>query len=111
MRTVSLLTQVMTVPVASGATNIGLDLAAHPRTAKTIAAGMLTIALGLGGFTAWAATAPLASAALAPGVIGVESSRKTVQHVRGGIIADLLVKEGEHVRAGQVLVRLDDVET
>ena len=73
------------------------DLAAHPRTTKTIAAGLLTIALGIGGFTAWAATAPLASAALAPGLIGVESNRKTVQHVKGGIIAELLVREGERV--------------
>ena len=107
----SMVTQVMPVSGVSVAADLGPDLAAHPRTAKTIAAGVLTIALGIGGFTAWAATAPLASAALAPGVIGVESNRKTVQHVQGGIIADLLVKEGERVRAGQVLVRLDDVET
>jgi HlyD family secretion protein len=107
----SMATQVMAVPGVSVAADVGPDPAAHPRTTKTIAAGVLTIALGLGGFTAWAATAPLASAALAPGLIGVESHRKTVQHVKGGIIADLLVREGERVQAGQVLVRLDDVET
>src|SRR4051794_11964580 len=107
----SMVTQVMPASGVSVAADVGPDLAAHPRTTKTITAGLLTIALGIGGFTAWAATAPLASAAMAPGVIGVESNRKTVQHVKGGIIADLLVKEGERVRAGQVLVRLDDVET
>jgi HlyD family secretion protein len=108
---VSMTTQAMTVPGVSVAADLGPDLTAHPRTARTIAAGVLTIALGIGGFTTWAATAPLASAALAPGVIGVESNRKTVQHLQGGIIAELLVREGERVRAGQVLVRLDDIET
>ena len=55
-------TQAMTVPGVSVAADLGPDLTARPRTAKTIAAGVLTIALGIGGFTAWAATAPLASA-------------------------------------------------
>ena len=72
-----------------------------------VAAGIGVIALFFGGFGAWAALSPLSSAAIAPGVVAVESNRKTVQHLEGGIIEQILVKEGEQVRAGQVLLRLD----
>ncbi|GAA0575259.1 HlyD family type I secretion periplasmic adaptor subunit [Caenispirillum bisanense] len=61
--------------------------------------------VGLGG---WAATAPLASAVTASGALVVESNRKTVQHLEGGIVADILVRDGDHVRAGQPLLRLDE---
>ena len=60
--------------------------------------------LGLG---TWSAFAPLESAAIAPGVVEAESSRKTIQHLEGGIIKDILVADGDIVRAGQILVRLD----
>ena len=65
---------------------------------------------GLGGFAAWADMAPLASAVVASGIIAVDTSRKTVQHVEGGSIAELLVRDGDRVDTGQVLLRLDDVE-
>ena len=47
---------------------------------------------------------------MAPGIVRVETERKTVQHLEGGIIAELLVREGDRVTGGQVLVRLDDLE-
>jgi HlyD family secretion protein len=62
------------------------------------------------GFGAWATHAPLESAAIAGGVIEAESSRKTIQHLEGGIIARILVKDGDEVTAGQVLIRLDDTK-
>lgn len=82
-----------------------------PPVRRPIVAGLAAVALGLGGFGSWAALAPLSSAAVAPGVIQVESSRKAVQHRDGGIIAELLVREGDRVAAGQLLLRLDDVES
>ncbi len=62
------------------------------------------------GFGGWAATAPLQSAAVAPGVLSVESYRKTVQHLEGGIVAKILVQEGQSVSAGQTLIQLDTTQ-
>ncbi|MEA3639607.1 MAG: HlyD family type I secretion periplasmic adaptor subunit [Lamprobacter sp.] len=73
--------------------------------------GLLILLIGLGGFLIWAALAPISSAAVAPGVVTVEGARKTVQHLDGGIVADILVREGDKVDADQLLVRLDDRET
>jgi HlyD family type I secretion membrane fusion protein len=70
--------------------------------------GFLVIVLGIGGLGAWAALAPLQGAALASGTVKVSSERKTVQHLEGGIIKEILVKDGDKVTAGQVLIRLDD---
>lgn len=74
-------------------------------------AGALIILAAFGGFGGWAATAPLGSAALAPGVVTVDSYRKTVQHLEGGIVKEVLVREGDLVAAEQVLLRLDDTQT
>lgn len=58
----------------------------------------------------WAALAPLDSAAVAPGVIKVAGDRKLIQHLEGGIIAELNAANGDIVKAGKVLVRLDDTQ-
>ena len=62
-----------------------------------------------GGLGGWAAFAPLDSAVLSHGAIKVEGNRQTLQHVDGGIVAELLVKDGDYVEQGQVLLRLDQV--
>ncbi|MFP6771901.1 MAG: biotin/lipoyl-binding protein [Alphaproteobacteria bacterium] len=61
----------------------------------------------IGGF--WATMAPLSGAVIAPGIVSPESSRKTVQHLEGGIIQTLKVREGQRVRAGDLLVVLENV--
>jgi HlyD family secretion protein len=77
---------------------------------QIILAGVISFALvpGLGG---WAALTSFAGAVIAPGQLVVESEVKKVQHPTGGVIGKLLVKDGEHVRAGDVLVRLDETQT
>jgi HlyD family secretion protein len=96
------------------ATEIGTadqrDYEKRLRLRGLIVAGILVILCFFGGFGAWAALAPLASAAVAPGTVTVDSHRKTVQHLEGGIISELLVRNGDRVKAGQVLLRLEDVE-
>ncbi len=62
------------------------------------------------GFGVWATYAPLESAAIAGGEIEAEFSRKTVQHLEGGIVGHILVKDGDEVAAGQPLISLDDTK-
>ena len=64
--------------------------------------------LVLGGFVVWATFAPLAEGVVAYGNVSVENNRKVVQHLEGGIIQDVLVKEGEHVVSDQPLLILTD---
>ena len=58
----------------------------------------------------WSAVAPLESAAIANGFIAVESSRKTIQHLEGGIISKIHVRDGQSIVAGQLLVQLEDTK-
>lgn len=69
--------------------------------------GLLVILVMFGGLGTWAATAPLDSAVIAPGTVIVESNRKDIQHLEGGIVHEILVDEGDIVKAGDVLLRLD----
>lgn len=72
--------------------------------------GLALIILFFGGFGGWAALAPLGSAVIAPGSVTVDTNRKTIQHLEGGIVREILVKDGDRVKAGQVLVKLDDTQ-
>jgi HlyD family type I secretion membrane fusion protein len=88
------------IPEPETARRIGL--------APVVTAGLGVVALFIGGFGAWASLAPLDSAAIAPGRVVIESNRKTVKHLEGGIVGQILVQEGQEVGAGQVLIRLDE---
>lgn len=79
----------------------------RPNLVRPVAAGASIVALFFGGFLGWAALAPLSSAAIATGTVVVDGQRKTVQHLEGGIVEAIEVREGARVEAGQVLVRLD----
>jgi multidrug resistance efflux pump len=85
--------------------------AKRPRTRGVTIFGLI-IRLGFfGGFMIWAVFAPLAEAAVAPGVIKVEGTRRTLAHLEGGIVQEILVRDGTRVEAGQVVMRLDDVQS
>jgi HlyD family type I secretion membrane fusion protein len=86
------------------------DIPDRPASGPLWRTGVVAMVVCLGGFDTWATLAPLSSAAIAPGIVRVETERKTVQHLEGGIIAELLVRAGDHVTAGQVLLRLDDLD-
>jgi HlyD family secretion protein len=70
--------------------------------------GNLLVIFFVIGLGTWSSFAPLQSAAVASGLVESESSRKTIQHLEGGIISKILVTDGDVVRTGQTLIALDD---
>ncbi len=99
----------MSMVVADGAAGAGR--AAIPSVNGLIRGpmlfGLVVVLLFFGGFGSWAALAPLASGAIAPGVVNPDSSRRVVQHLEGGIVQEVHVREGQTVTEGQLLVTLE----
>lgn len=77
-------------------------------TRKPARLGLWVLALGFGGFLAWAAWAPLDEGVPSPGMVALDTKRKAVQHLSGGIVREVFVREGDTVKDGQTLIRLDD---
>ncbi len=70
--------------------------------------GLWALAIGFGGFLLWAALAPLDEGVPGQGVVALDTKRKAVQHLSGGIVSEVLVREGDEVKEGQLLLKLDD---
>ncbi|WEX91122.1 HlyD family type I secretion periplasmic adaptor subunit [Sinorhizobium garamanticum] len=83
-------------------------LAAATRMPRRL--GLLAVTLFLLVLGGWSVLAPLASAALAPGVVSPDGYRKTIQHLEGGIVRSIHVREGDMVSAGDPLITLDDTK-
>ena len=73
--------------------------------------GLAIVVVLAGGLGGWASTAEISGALIAPGQIVVESNVKKVQHPTGGVVGEVLARDGDLVKAGQVVVRLDDTVT
>ncbi|MDR0775404.1 MAG: HlyD family type I secretion periplasmic adaptor subunit [Azonexus sp.] len=73
--------------------------------------GFWVLGVGFGGFLLWAAFAPLNEGVPTSGMVTIETKRKAVQHIAGGIIKVVHVKEGQFVRAGDPLIELDAAAT
>lgn len=94
----------------------GLPMPAEAKTGKRpvtktwpwAAAGGFVIALAFGGIGGWGATVPLASAVVTQGQVTVDTNRKQIQHLEGGIVSELNIRDGDTIMAGDVLMRLDD---
>jgi protease secretion system membrane fusion protein len=74
-------------------------------------AGWLVVLLGVGGFLLWASLAPLDKGVPLNGTVAKEGSRKSISYLSSGTIQDILVKDGDRVKAGQVLVKMNTVQT
>ncbi|MGO4174726.1 HlyD family type I secretion periplasmic adaptor subunit [Bosea sp. TAF32] len=94
---------------------VGPDLAQltdlpRSETTSLVRWGAVLLILLFGIFGTWAAAVPLASAVIAPGVVKVLSQHRAVQHLEGGIVKAILVREGEQAERGQLLARLDTTQ-
>lgn len=77
---------------------------------RPILIGSAIVGVFIVGLGTWAAFAPLSGAVLAQGVVKVEDSRKVVKNRDGGIVSQVMVRDGQHVEAGDILMRMDDVQ-
>lgn len=93
---------------STGADNVAQR--ANDDTKKIISTGLITLLITFGGFGSWATFAPLHGAVMAAGQVKVENNRKTIQHLEGGIVGQILVKEGQFVKKGEVLVVLESTQ-
>jgi HlyD family type I secretion membrane fusion protein len=93
-------------------------MASHPKAAASVEraasfrgpllAASAILLVFFGGLGGWAFFVPLSGAAVAPAYVAPEGFRKTVQHLEGGIVADIRVRDGSQVEAGDVVIVLDD---
>jgi protease secretion system membrane fusion protein len=79
-------------------------------TQKPIRFGAAVLVIGFGAFLLWAGFAPLAQGVPASGTVAIETRKKTIQHSTGGVVKDVLVKEGQWVIEGEVLMEVSDTQ-
>ena len=84
------------------------DMGDHTDTQAPIRLGFWVLVVGFGGFLLWSALAPLDEGVSAQASVSIETRRKTIQHLSGGVVRQVLVKEGQWVKEGEVLVELDE---
>ena len=84
------------------------DNAPHSDLGRAGRIGLWALGLGFGGFLLWAAFAPLNEGIPSQGHVAIDTKRKSVQHLSGGIIKEVLIGEGDQVKEGQLLIKLDD---
>jgi type I secretion membrane fusion protein, HlyD family len=77
-------------------------------TGRAARIGLWALLIGLGGFLLWATFAPLDEGVPSQGMVAIDTKRKVVQHLTGGIVKEVLVREGQEVKEGEVLIRLDE---
>jgi HlyD family secretion protein len=78
---------------------------------RHMVAGITVVLMLVGGVGGWAATTELSGALIAPGAIVVDSNVKKVQHPTGGVVGEVRVRDGDRVKAGDIVVRLDETVT
>jgi HlyD family type I secretion membrane fusion protein len=87
-----------------------VDLELKQRLRRPMVMGGAVVGVFVVGLGLFASVAPLNAAVLAPGQVRVEANRKTLRHLTGGTVREILVREGQEVKAGQPLLRMDEVQ-
>jgi HlyD family secretion protein len=88
-----------------------LNISAKASIRRHTVMGLAIMVLLVGGLGGWATTTEISGAVVASGMLVVDSNVKKVQHPTGGIVGELRVRDGDHVKVGDLVVRLDDTVT
>ena len=91
-----------------GSTVMEGEIVPPTNTLQPMRLGLWVLGLGFGGFLLWMGLAPLDEGVPTQGMVAIDTKRKAVQHLSGGLVKEVLVKEGQFVAAEQVLVTLND---
>lgn len=86
-----------------------IDVENAEESTRLVKGGLWIVGIAFGLIGGWMVLAPLSGAVVAPGVVKVDMNRKTIQHQEGGIIKEILVRDGDRVAEGQLLMVLNDV--
>ena len=87
-----------------------MDGSAATSQHRYVITGWVAIGVTIGGLVFWSINAPFHGAVIASGRLSVSTENSPIQHLEGGLIAELNVSEGDEVKAGDILIRIDDVE-
>ena len=101
------MTTQLTKPVQTALPELAED---EVNTQQPIRLGAAVLVVGLGAFLLWAGFAPLDQGVPASGTVAIETRKKTIQHSTGGVVKDVLVKEGQWVKEGDVLIEVSDTQ-
>ena len=89
---------------------LGQSIPQSPRNRSIRWFGLAVLSIFFGGFALWSTLAPIESAAIAMGAVKVLGSRRIIQHLEGGIVKKIFVRDGKVVKKGQVLIQLEDTK-
>ncbi len=104
----NLLSPLKAEPVPSNGAALEADFVMPADTSRTSRFGLGVLGIGFGGFLLWAALAPLDEGVPTQGMVSLDTKRKDVQHMSGGLVREVYVREGQFVAKDQPLIRLDD---
>mgnify|MGYP002631644203 CR=1 FL=1 len=97
--------------MTAGSSDLAQDVPPRPPLLRPAALGVSILLIFVLGFGSWAAVAPLASAVIAPGIVVLDANTKTVQHLEGGIVSEIHVREGQLVNQGDLLLVLSNIQS
>jgi membrane fusion protein, protease secretion system len=104
----NLLGKLKPVPVPTAGPALEAEIVLPSDTSQPARVGLWVLGIGFGGFLLWAGFAPLDEGVPTQGMVTIDTKRKDVQHMVGGLVREVFVKEGQFVKKDEPLIRLDD---
>ena len=104
----NLLGNIKAVPAPAKGTSLEGEIILPSDTSRPARLGLWVLGIGFGGFLLWAGLAPLEEGVPTQGMVTIATKRKIIQHLTGGLVRKIYVKEGQFVKKGEPLIALDD---